>query len=257
MLPEERYEVIIKMLQNDKAVKVTELMRIFEVSIETVRRDLEYLEKEGHLKRVYGGAVLEKVSNEEENITRREVKNIEQKKYIASIAAGFVREGQSIIIDMGTTTLEFAKEVKKRIKKLTVITNSVLISSELSDMKDYTIILSGGILRQDEQSLSGYMTERLFEELNVDMAFLSIGGISAEAGLTDYDIDEVQVKRKMIKAAQQSVVLSDSSKFSVKTLLTVCGFNKINMIITDNNIKDYILKEYLDKGIQVINKPLI
>lgn len=254
MLPEERYDLIIKMLQRDKAVKVNQLMQIFDVSIETVRRDLEYLEKEGHLKKVYGGAVLEKVSNQEDNLSKREILNIDQKRYIASIAAGLVRESQSIIIDMGTTTLEFAKEVKKRINKLTVITNSVLIANELSDMQDYTIIISGGVLRKDEFSLSGYMTERLFEELHTDMVFLSAGGVSIDAGLTDYDIAEIRVKKMMIKSAQQKIVLADSSKFNVRTFLTVCGLNELNMIITDSGVKDHIIEKYQNEGVQVVNK---
>lgn len=254
MLPEERYDEIIKLIEKNKIVKVSELIKLFNVSIETIRRDLEYLEKEGHLKRIYGGAVLEKVSDQESNLTKREIEYVGEKRYIASLAVGYVNEGQSIIIDMGTTTLEFAKELKKKIKKLTVITNSMIIAKELSDMTDYTIILTGGILRKDEFSLSGYMAERLIEEFHIDIAFLSIGGISMDAGITDYDMNEVQIKKKMIKSAEQTIVLTDSSKFNVKTLVSICGFNDINLVITDTNIKSHTLNKYINKGIQIINK---
>lgn len=254
MLPEERYEVITKLIEKNKIVKVPELIKIFNVSVETVRRDLEYLEKEGYLKRVYGGAVFEKVSDSESILTKRQIEHVDEKMYIASLAVQHVNDGQSIIIDMGTTTLEFAKELKNKVKKLTVITNSMIIAKELSDMDDYTIILTGGVLRKDEFSLSGYMTERLIEEFHIDVAFLTVGGISIEAGITDYDMNEVQVKKKMIKSAEQVIVLADSSKFNVKTLINVCGFKDINLIITDNIIKNYTLIKYVNEGIQVINK---
>lgn len=254
MLPEERYEVITKLIEKNKIVKVPELIKIFNVSVETVRRDLEYLEKEGYLKRVYGGAVFEKVSDSESILTERQIEHVDEKMYIASLAVQHVNDGQSIIIDMGTTTLEFAKELKNKVKKLTVITNSMIIAKELSDMDDYTIILTGGVLRKDEFSLSGYMTERLIEEFHIDVAFLTAGGISIEAGITDYDMNEVQVKKKMIKSAEQVIVLADSSKFNVKTLINVCGFKDINLIITDNIIKNYTLIKYVNEGIQVINK---
>lgn len=254
MLAQERYDKILEILEKENAVKVPALTQLFNVSIETVRRDLEFLEKEGLLKRVYGGAVLERVSNEEASFSKRKVEKLEEKREIAAIAARYVTEGQSIIIDSGTTPLEFSKEIKKRVKRLTVLTNSLLVALELSSMEKYTIILLGGILRNDELNLGGHMTEKLIQEFHIDTAFLSMGGISIDGGLTDYDIAQVQVRRKMIESAEQVIVLADNSKFNVKTLLKVCDFDDVNMIITDSNIKPRILEKYGSSNVQIITK---
>lgn len=254
MLAKERQKKILEILNEDKSVKVSKLIKIFKVSIETVRRDLEYLEKEGHLKRVYGGAVLEDIDTKELNFLIRESKNIELKREIAKIAVRYVKEGDSIALDVSTTNHEFAKELKKHFKSLTVITNSINIALELCDKKSYNIVLTGGLLRNDERCLVGGLTEKLLDEFHVDTTFLSMSGISVKAELTDYGFGEVGVKKKMMSISGRTIVLADSTKFDVASLLNVSSFDDIELIITDSKLKENILKKYLDLGVQIINE---
>lgn len=252
MFAKERHEEINKMIQQNKSVRVANLMKHFNVSIETIRRDLEYMEKQGLLTRVHGGAVLEEVNSRELSFIARESKHLKEKQEIAKKAAEFVMEGQSIAMDVSTTNTEFAKELKKRFNRLTVLTNSMTIARELSDMQDYTIIFAGGIMRNSELCTVGEFTEKFISQFHIDTFFMSISGISFTKGLTDYGAGELQVKKKMIEIAQHRIVLADSSKFDIVSLLNVCPFSHINRIITDSKINENVLAKYKENGIEVL-----
>ncbi|MDP4145810.1 MAG: DeoR/GlpR family DNA-binding transcription regulator [Bacillota bacterium] len=253
MLVQERHLKILDLLEKEKSVKVSYLMKLFNISIETVRRDLEYLEKEGYLKRVYGGAVLEKVGINEVNFTVRETEHINEKAEISEIAARYVSEGQAIAFDVSTTNTEVAKAIKKKIRKLTVITNSIAIAEELSDMQEYTIILAGGVIKKEERCIVGAMAEEFIQQFHIDIAFASCSGISISAGITDYGIGEVGIKKAMMKCAQETIVVADSTKFGVVSLLNVCSFDKVNMIITDSNLNSKVKEKYMNLGVEIIN----
>nr|WP_080872712.1 DeoR/GlpR family DNA-binding transcription regulator [Oceanobacillus timonensis] len=252
MFAKERHEEIVKMIQKDRSVKVSYLMKYFDVSFETIRRDLEFLEKQGFLTRVHGGAVLEEVNSRELSFTVRESKFLKEKQEIANKAVSYVSEGQSIAMDVSTTNTEFAKALKKHFTRLTVLTNSMTIAHELSEMPDYTIIFAGGILRNQELCTVGDFTEEFITQFHIDTFFMSISGISLTKGLTDYGAGELQVKKKMMDIAQDKIVLADSSKFDIVSLLNVCPFNQVHRIITDSNISENILDKYRDAGIEIV-----
>jgi len=252
LFAKERHEEINKMIRKDKSVRVSNLMKVFNVSIETIRRDLEYMEKQGYLTRVHGGAVLEEVNSRELTFTVRESKFLKEKQEIAKKAAEFVMEGQSIAMDVSTTNTEFAKELKKRFNRLTILTNSMTIAHELSDMQDYTIIFAGGIMRNRELCTVGDFTENFISQFHIDTFFMSISGISLTKGLTDYGAGELQVKKKMIEIAQHRIVLADSSKFDIVSLLNVCPFDQVNRIITDSKINENVLEKYKANGIEIL-----
>lgn len=254
MLAIDRQNKILEMLNEGGSVKVSKLIKLFNVSIETVRRDLEYLEKEGLLKRVYGGAVLEEVNSKELNFKAREIQDVDLKREIAQIAIRYVKEGDSIALDVSTTNHEFAKELKKHFNNLTILTNSINIALELSNMKNYNIVLVGGLLRHEELCLVGNLAETLLDECRIDTAFLSMSGISVSGQLTDYGFGEVGVKKKMMAIAQKTIVLAQSTKFDVACLLNVSTFDDIDVIITDSKLNKNILKKYLDLGVNIINK---
>lgn len=254
MLAQDRYKKISEILEKENSVKVNTLIKLFGVSIETVRRDLEYMENEGLLKRVHGGAVLERIDSIQNTYNIREKEYMEQKAEIGEIAARFIKEGQSIAIDVSTTNLEVVKVIKRKFQNLTILTNSLSIQNELVDMPGYTVITPGGILRREENSFLGEMAEENISRFHVDTAFISVSGISLREGLTDYGFGEISIKKKMMKIAQENIVLADSSKFDVVSLLNVCSFDDVNMIITDSNLKEAILEKYLRNGIEVVNK---
>ncbi|WP_449354741.1 DeoR/GlpR family DNA-binding transcription regulator [Virgibacillus natechei] len=253
MFAKERHKEIVKMVRKDKSVKVSHLMKCFHVSFETIRRDLEFLEKQGFLTRVHGGAVLEEVNSRELSFTVRESKFLKEKQEIANKATNYVLEGQSIAMDVSTTNTEFAKALKKQFKRLTVLTNSMTIANELSEMPDYTIIFAGGILRNQELCTVGDFTEDFITQFHIDTFFMSISGISLTKGLTDYGAGELQVKKKMMEIAQDKIVLADSSKFDIVSLLNVCPFDQVNRIITDSNIGENILEKYRNIGVEIVN----
>ncbi len=254
MLAHERQEIIMQMINKDRTVKVSRLIKTFNVSIETVRRDLEILEKDGKLRRVYGGAVLETVNGIELTSIDRKTKNIDEKRELAKTATKYVKEGQSIALDISTTNLEFARALKKVIRRLTVLTNSLEIAAEFSDMDKYTVILIGGVMRNEELCIVGDLAEQFIEKFHIDTAFMSMSGISLKNGFTDYGMGEVQVKKKMMEVAQQIIVLADSSKFDVVSLLKVCDIDSIDIVITDSKLNSNIIEKYSDSGVIIVNK---
>ncbi|MEH7010010.1 DeoR/GlpR family DNA-binding transcription regulator [Neobacillus niacini] len=254
LLAHERYEKIVELLRKNKSIKVSSVTKLFGVSAETVRRDLEHLEKEGYLRRVRGGAVLDDVNSNEINFTLRETKHIEEKKEIAEIAARYVTEGQSIALDVSTTNTEFAKALKKKFQRLTILTNSLVIANELAEMPHYTILMPGGVLRNEELCILGQTAEEFFKRFHIDTFFMSISGISLTEGLTDYGLGEYQVKMKMLENSRNCTVLADSSKFDVASLLKVCQFDRIDRIISDSKLSEKVLQKYEKEGIEIVNK---
>ncbi|MCY6483384.1 DeoR/GlpR family DNA-binding transcription regulator [Clostridium aestuarii] len=254
MLAQERYEQILSILEKDNSVKVSKLTKLFNVSIETVRRDLEYLEKEGLLKRVYGGAVLKEVNSKQLSFQSRKKEYIEEKNEIAEVAAGFVTEDQSIAMDAGTTNLEIIKVLKKKFERLTILTNSLMIANELADMDKYTVILTGGIIKNDEFSLVGAIAESNISNFNIDTAFINVNGISLKDGITDCMFEQLQIQKKMIEVSQKVIILADSSKFDTVSLLKICDLDQVNMIVTDSKLKQNVFEKYTRNGIEVVNK---
>ncbi len=253
MLVKERYDRIKEKLQLTHSVRVQELVEEFGVSVETVRRDLEYLESIGVLKRVHGGAVLEKDNSKEESFTKRETIYIEEKQEIAEYATQFVKEEHIIAMDVSTTNTEIAKALKRKFKRLTIITNSLPIAYELSSMPQYTIIVAGGTLRNEELCVVGEHAESFLSQFHIGVFFMSMSGISLHAGLTDYGIGEWNIKKKMLEQSKTAYVVADSSKFDAVSMLKVCSFNQVEGIITDSKLPSQIKQNYLDKGILIIN----
>ncbi|MBP3953248.1 DeoR/GlpR family DNA-binding transcription regulator [Bacillus suaedae] len=254
MLVQERYDRIIEMLEDAHSVKVQEFVDEFRVSAETVRRDLEYLESIGKLKRVHGGAILERDNSQEQSFTTRETLHSDEKIEIANLAMQFVQEEQVIALDVSTTNTEIAKALKQRFRKLTIITNSLPIVLELSTMPQYTIILSGGTLRNEELCVVGELAESFLSQFHISLFFMSMSGISLHAGLTDYGIGEWNIKKKMMQQAKSVYVVADSSKFDAVSMLKVCSFDKIEAIITDSKLPSKVKDNYIQNNIKIINE---
>lgn len=253
MLVKERYDRIREKLEIFHSVRVQVLVEEFGVSTETVRRDLEYLESVGVLKRVHGGAVLEKDHSKEQSFIKRETLFINEKREIAEHATQFVKEEHVIAMDVSTTNTEIAKALKTKFKKLTIITNSLPIAYELSSMPQYTIILAGGTLRNEELCVVGEHAESFLSQFHINLFFMSMSGVSLNAGLTDYGVGEWNIKKKMLEQSKTTYVVADSSKFDAVSMLKVCSFNQIEGIITDSKLPPQIKQNYLNKGIRVIH----
>ncbi|NME35724.1 MULTISPECIES: DeoR/GlpR family DNA-binding transcription regulator [Fusobacterium] len=254
MLANDRQNKIIEILERDGSVKVSNLVTLFDVSLETVRRDLDVLEKKGIAEKVYGGAILkDKENNTNLSYSFRETKNKDQKREIATMAIKYINEGETIALNGGTTNIEIAKLIKDKYNVLTVVTNSLKIVEELEDSKGINLILAGGIYNKSEFSFLGIQTEKFLNNFTVDKSFIAVGGVSLKRGITDYLIDEVVVQKKMIDISEEVIILADSSKIENNSLIKICDMEDINFIITDSNLDEEIKKLYLKKGMDIRN----
>lgn len=246
----DRRNQIIDMVTQQRTVKNGELMERFGISIETVRRDLEYLEKQGYLQRVYGGAVLKAALGSEPEYTSRIKERYQEKMAIAAAAVRLINSGESVYLGVGTTVQAMANCFKNG-EKITVFTNSLRTAISLSDTSDCKVILSGGQLRPKELALSGFPSEENFSHFNVDKAFIGIGGID-EIGITDFHIEEAQLHRQLIENARQAIILADHSKFGVRAMTNVCAIQDVDIVITDKNTPADLVRKLEQMGTQVI-----
>lgn len=257
MLAEQRYMKIIEKLNNDGIVKTSELKNEFNTSSETIRKDLEYLEQAGHLNRVHGGAIANTSNKEKQNenfvsFNIRQNQNTVVKHSIAITATNFIKEGQSIALDSGTTSFEVAKVLKDKFKKLTIVTNSLMNAMELAKNPGFTVIATGGVLTADEHSFVSDFATLILDKINIDTMFLTTCGVSLENGITDQRMDEVKIHNKMMQASKQIIVLADNSKFEEVSLIKVCNLSDIDVIVTDEKINKDLLQIYRDKGYNLV-----
>ena len=251
MIAEERHLRILDLIRARRFVKTTDLANTFGVSEETIRRDLEHLVTGGMARRIHGGAMIPQGTGLEPPYESRTNLHVAAKKKIAAFAAGLVNEGDTLIIDIGTTTLEFAKCLHDK-GDLTVLTNSLPVAMELTLNRAAKIFLLGGMIRPDEMSLSGFLTEHALREFYVDKAILGAGGVSLREGITDYNVSEAQARKLMITRAKEVIVLADHSKFGVTALTSVVPLSSVHKIVTDSGIPAADLQALTGEGIEVI-----
>lgn len=259
MLVEQRYQMILDLMRNTGtgSVQVSELKKRMDVSSETIRRDLEYMESQGLIRRTRGGAFLNEEAFRENGSNRyqpfgiRGLEHTESKREIAEFAASLIGEGQSIALDSGTTAFALARAVKNRFQNLTVVTNSMAIANELADAKGITLIVTGGVYRPEESAFVSDMAGLIFSKLNIDLFFLTTCGISVERGVTYQRMDEILVQEKMMEASNETIVIADSSKLGVNSLVKMCDVEKIAMVITDSGAKEEQLAPFREAGIRV------
>ena len=254
MLVEERKEKIIQILEKDGNIKVSHLTKLFNVSLQTIRRDLETLEADDLIKKVYGGAILNKKKIQEIAHSTREKQSLMEKEEIAEIAVKLIEEGDSIALNDSTTNLAIAKKLKGKFQKLTIISNSLLIITELSNVEGFNVILPGGILNIKEQAFFGEITKKILDEFIIDKAFISVSGFSLRTGITDYPLEEVQIQKKLLEISQKSIILADSSKLETTSLIKVRDISDVDILVTDSNISSEIKNIYEKAGIGIISQ---
>ena len=254
MLGEERREYILNLILKTGSVKAADIAKTLGISETTIRRDLNKLSKKGLVRRTYGGAIANSGTSvgSELKFDIQKEKYIEEKKRIALAAASLINEGDVILIEAGTTGYQTALNITNK-KNLTVITNSYDIASMLGKTNpEFTIILSGGILRPETRSLIGPLADLLLENINVDKAFIGISGIDIKKGITSADLLEAQTKKKIIECAKQVIALCDHSKIGHVAMNFVAPINKINIFITDSAADRQFLEKLKSLKISVI-----
>ncbi|MEH7385256.1 DeoR/GlpR family DNA-binding transcription regulator [Bacillus sp. JJ1521] len=250
MLQEERHSQILTQLEENNIIRISELSERLGVTKQTIRRDLAELEKTGLIKKVHGGALLNK-TNIEPSYSKRVSTSVNEKERIADIAAGFVEDGDAIFLDVGTTTLMMAKRLKER-KNLTVITNFLLIAIELANAPGVKVILSGGELRGEELSLSGPISNKSVQDIFIDKAFIGVGGLSLDSGFTDYHLGESEIRRIMIKHSKRSYALADHSKMDIIAIYKTVDIHEIDTLITNKETSKSLIEKLYEIGMEVI-----
>lgn len=239
MFAEERHNKIIQFINAGQPVKVIDLSSLFAVSEATIRRDLQELEDLGLIRRTHGGAVSAQLGSEL-SFQDREVCLLNEKKAIAAAAASMIKDGETILLDAGTTTREIARALCG--KKITVATNSMNIATVFTEEPDIEVLLLGGVWRKSIHSLIGPLTNSMLKLFCFDKVFLAANGIDCALGATTQNIAEAETKRAMLHAGKTTILVADHSKFEKKAFAKICSLDEISLIITDSNIG----KETLD-----------
>ncbi len=250
MISDRRHQIIIDKLENLGSVTVADLVKEFNVSEMTVRRDLDILENKGLLRRVHGGAISQRGRSYEPPYMMRSTENLESKQRIGQMAASLVKNGDSITLDIGTTTLEIAKNLHSK-HDLTIITPSLQIANELVSHPGIRLIISGGVLRSGELSMVGHLAERAFEEFYVDKLFLGAGAFDLRNGASEFNIEDALVKRAMVRTAKQVILVADSSKFNQVAFTSITDLKSIHIIVTDNDLSPDLYERLQEEGIEV------
>lgn len=236
MTPFERQQLLLSILREQPGLKIAGLAERLGVSPGTVRNDLNALAKSGQLERVRGGAVLaeSRPLGNTAFIARTQV-NAQAKDRIARLAADLVEDGDTILLDASSTAFAMVPHLKNY-RDLTIVTNGIPVGMALSQNPTFTVILVGGLIRPAANALSGHLAEKMLDGLHVKTAFVSCSGFSLESGLTEVDIHEVEVKREMMRCAEQVIALVDSSKFGREDLSAFARLEQISQIITDSEV---------------------
>lgn len=251
MFPEERRRRILERMRSGEAVKVCDLSAQLGVSDVSIRRDLRELERSGLLARTHGGALPAETTTTEPTFAEKTTRNLAEKVAIAHLAATLVQDGESIILDAGTTTLEIARQLRQR-RNLTVITNAFNIAAEFGDCPGIEVIVTGGTVKGNTLALVGPLTEQTLAGVNVDRVFLAANGIDLDRGITTPTQAEAAVKRKMIDCARQVILVADHTKFGKVAFATIAPLTRAQTLVTDQGLDGQAARELTARGIQVL-----
>jgi len=248
---EERKRMIVSEVNKRYKITVPQLCELFTVSPATIRNDLRDLESLGFLKRTHGGAIKNnEQTNFELNSIEKEISNVKEKAAIANTAVRFIREGDTIVLDTGTTVYELSKRLKN-FKNLNVVTNDLQIALYLEKETLVNVILMGGTIRKGFHCAVGARTLASLEGLHVDKAFIAANGVSTTHGITTPNIEMSKVKELFVQMANEVYLLADSSKMGRTSFVRFAELKNIDMLITDGGISQDFLQELEDMDVDV------
>ncbi len=251
MLAIERRREIISRLTADGKVIVSELAKDFDVTEETIRRDLEKLDREGIASKTYGGAISKNNSSLDLPYNVREGVNVAEKQDISDKVLALIHDGERIMLDSSSTALYIVKKMKSK-KNLTVITNSVTILLELADKSDWTVLSTGGMLKKGGLSLMGSSAEKMIKSYHVDTAICSCKGLDVDLGVTDSNENDSLIKQAMLACAERKILALDSEKFDKKSFVNVCEATDLDIIVTDTKPSEKWISFCAEKEINLV-----
>ena len=248
----ERRSNLLSLLYDKKSITVQEAAEKFNVTEETIRRDLRALEAQGLIIRTHGGAVLADDIKMEASLEIREGINIEGKNIIGKLAASLVNDGETLFMDASTSSLYVAKHLKDK-KGLTVITNAERIILELSQCSDINVISTGGFLRKKSLSCVGRAAEAAVSSYHADKVFFSCKGFSPHLGTTDSNEHESVIRKLMIQHSNESILLCDHTKFQKRGYIVTADLSDITHFITDVFLPEDWEEKIINEGVKIIS----
>jgi DeoR family transcriptional regulator, aga operon transcriptional repressor len=255
-LPAEvRQELAHRIIEQRGFVRVRDLSARFGVSTVTVRNDLQTLEERGLAQRVHGGATSPRRTTIERSFEEVAEEHAVEKDAIARAAAQLVHSGDSILLDVGTTTAAFGRALAARtdLTDLTVFTSGLKIALDLEVAHPrITVVVIGGTLRPKQHSLVFPLADRLLRDLNVSSVFLGCNGVDPSTGVSNLNLPEAEVKRAMIAAAARRIVLADATKLGVRTLAPVCPIDQVDVLVTDARADSAHVAALRERGVDVV-----
>lgn len=244
-----RHERILSLLESRGFVSIGSLAKSFEVSEQTVRRDLNDLERRGLLTRYHGGAGLPPVAGDVD-YNKRKRSHAKEKQRIAALVAAQIPEGATIFIDIGTT-MEAVAEALLNHHRLTVVTNHLTVATILNRRRDFQVILAGGVLKHNDQATTGEATREFLEKFRVGYGIFGIGGVSEDGDLLDFDFRDIGVSAMAMKISRKRLVALDHSKFTSEAIVRVAHLRDVDMIFTDAAPPTRLAHMMRDAGVQL------
>lgn len=252
LLIEERRRRICELLREEGRVTVEALATRFGTSLVTIRADLSALESAGILMRTHGGALLPEAAEGDEPLGVKQLQHHAEKVRIAQAAVALIQDGETIILDSGTTTAEIARALRKSdLTSINVITNALNLAALLMDVPAVRLIVPGGILRRESNSLSGPMAEAALAKLQADRLYLGADGLDPEIGVMTPHLQEAELNAKMIQIARQVVVVADSSKLIRRNISLIAKIEQVHVLITDRAAPASAVAALRERGVDV------
>lgn len=248
VLPEERRNRILHLIEQNGSATINEISALMNVSPMTVRRDIAHLAAHGAVVKTHGGAISPRLDEPLYSVKRK--LNVTVKQMIGAEAAKLVQDGEAVILDSGSTTFYVAVNLKAK-RGLTVVTNDLVIAHEMSKEPSNSVLFIGGMVRPRIFSTVGSYAEEMLKQLSVDKTFLGADAIHLNKGLLNSNLEEVPIKRLMINAAQEVILVADHTKFSKLGLGFVCDLSAISTVVTDKQVPPEAVAELKSRGISV------
>lgn len=254
MLQEKRFANTVEYLKIHKTAKISELAKLNHVSVDTVRRDLETLEGYGVLEKVRGGAVWREESLEQHVYEMRTTLHKEEKGELSKLVNRVLEDGKTVVLGSGSTTVQMAQEIAANYKRLTVITNDLDIVKIMSRRDGIRLIVLGGLLDPDENAVYGARCEEEIQNYNADVCILAVNGISAEKGISDFRLNQMETFKRMMEISGEVVIAADNSKFDRVSCMKLCEINEIDCVLCDGGLEESQRRKLQDRGVTVITE---
>ena len=251
MMAEERRTQILQIVRSEGRARVNDLVNRFNTSAVTIRNDLNELHQRGVVLRSHGGAVLPDRILRESPVNERLKAHAEEKRRIGAMAATLIHDGETIILDSGTTTLELARQLRNK-QALQVITNGVNIAAELLDSRGVTTFIVGGTVRGESASIVGRSTEEMLEQFSADKLFLSGAGCDPDFGVSGANLEETTVNKAMLRIAREIILVADASKFTKRSMARIAAFSEVDTVISDTSLREEIQAKVRSLGCNLI-----